>query len=94
MESSRLFAPLKSFFTPGRPDISQVVFFVTLCYHAGVCVRLFGRLFVPAIPCFRDPALGDIMSVLSVDSYGAVRCLLLLLLSSLTVQIVFRVKKI
>jgi hypothetical protein len=38
VEYSRLFAPVKSYFTPGRPDISRVVFFVTLCYHSGVCL--------------------------------------------------------
>jgi hypothetical protein len=44
--------------------------------------------FPPSL-CFRDPALGDIMSIWSVDCYGAVRCLLLLLLFSLSVQILF-----
>ncbi len=43
----------------------------------------------PPSRCFRDPALGDIMSIWSVDCYGAVRCLLLILLFSLSVQILF-----
>lgn len=57
-----------------------------------VFVCLVACSFPPSL-CFRDPALGDIMSAWSVDSYGAVRCLLLLLLFSLSVQIVFWGKK-